>query len=70
LATEPLHIAEMPVTPDFWSVLAAGRLGPMTRMISFSAFEGAWRSWEKHPASMRADRSARAVCQVLAGTST
>ena len=40
----------LPVTPEFWNALMSGRLGEMSRMISFSAFDGAWTTWEKHPA--------------------
>jgi quercetin dioxygenase-like cupin family protein len=40
----------LPVTADFWNDLRTGKLGSFSRMISFSAFEGAWSTWEKHPA--------------------
>jgi mannose-6-phosphate isomerase-like protein (cupin superfamily) len=63
MATKPLNIAEtwvaldaatgarpLPVTPDFWDALRSGRLGPMSRLISFFDFSADWTAWEKHPA--------------------
>jgi quercetin dioxygenase-like cupin family protein len=60
---EPLHIRDtyvalddvcearpLPVTADFWNELRTGKLGDFSRMVSFTSFEGAWSSWEKHPA--------------------
>ena len=40
----------LPVTADFWDALRAGRLGAMSRMISFAEFSSDWSTWEKHPA--------------------
>jgi quercetin dioxygenase-like cupin family protein len=60
---KPLHLAStyvalddsggarpLPVTADFWSALASGRLGEFSRMVSFYEFDKDWTSWEKHPA--------------------
>ena len=44
------HARPLPLTPDFWDALRNGRLGPMSRMISFSSFSTDWSTWEKHPA--------------------
>ena len=60
---DPLHIRDtyvalddvceaspLPVTAGFWDDLRTGKLGDFSRMVSFSSFEGAWSTWEKHPA--------------------
>lgn len=40
----------LPVDAGFRDALRAGTLGPMSRLISFGAFEADRTTWEKHPA--------------------
>lgn len=44
------HARPLPVTESFWPDLIAGRLGPVSRLISSFAFDEDWQSWERHPA--------------------
>jgi hypothetical protein len=40
----------LPVTEDFWAALQSGRLGSLSRLVSFRSYDRDWAAWERHPA--------------------